>query len=194
MKNIIIVTAHPSSKWFTHDIAKKYQESAELEGNSVTIIDLYSDEYKQDYLAFENIKDDWPKDDTIKKIQKLMSEANEFVFVAPIWWGQVPAVMKNFIDVNFSAGFAFKYEKWWKIVWLFKWKTARVFLTCDAPGFIYKMIPFAMRFKWYFWMYVFGFCGMKLKSCNIFDHMHKNKSSESRKKMLSTVEKIAKKS
>jgi multimeric flavodoxin WrbA len=27
--------------------------------------------------------------------------ADEIVLIAPIWWGQVPAIMKNFIDRNF---------------------------------------------------------------------------------------------
>jgi putative NADPH-quinone reductase len=102
--------------------------------------------------------------------------------------------MKNFIDTNFWAGFAFKYEQWGKVVGLLKWKTARVFLTCDAPWFIYKFLPFANRLTGYFGMYVFGFCGMKVSWVHIFDNMHKKKNESSRNEMLKKVIKLAKKS
>lgn len=195
MKNTLIVTAHPSSKGFTHKIAVRYKQAAENNWKLVEIMDLYAEENAQPFLSFEDVKSDFPADDIVmNKVHEKITNADEIVMVAPIWWGQVPAIMKNFIDRNFGAGFAFKYEKWWKVTWLLKWKIAKVFLTCDAPGFIYKFFPFANRLTWYFGMYVFGFCGMKVSKVQIFDHMHKHKSSEAREKMLQVVEKIEKKS
>jgi putative NADPH-quinone reductase len=102
--------------------------------------------------------------------------------------------MKNFIDTNFWAWFAFKYDKWGKVVGLLKWKTARVFLTCDAPWFIYKYLPFANRLTGYFGMYVFGFCWMKVSWVHIFDNMHKKNDESSRNEMLKKVIKLAKNS
>lgn len=194
MKNTLIITAHPSSEWFTHKIADKYKKAIESNDWKADILDLYQKENTQDYLRFENVKTDFPQDELTHKMHERISNADEIVLVAPIWWGQVPAIMKNFIDSNFGAWFAFKYWKWWKVEWLLKGKTARVFLTCDAPGFIYKFLPFANRLTGYFGMYVFGFCGMKVSWVHILDNMHKKKDDISRNKMLEKVSNLAKKS
>jgi NAD(P)H dehydrogenase (quinone) len=42
-------------------------------------------------------------------MQQKITWADELIFVFPIWWGSMPAVMKNWIDVNFLGGFAFRY-------------------------------------------------------------------------------------
>lgn len=194
MKKTLIVTAHPSSLWFTHKIAENYKKSIEGNGWNAEILDLYKKENTQDFLRFENVKTDFPQDELTNKMHERISQADEIVLVAPIWWGQVPAIMKNFIDSNFGAWFAFKYSKGWKVIGLLKGKTARVFLTCDAPWFIYKFFPFANRLTGYFGMYVFGFCGMKVSWVHIFDHMHKKSDEISRNKMLTQVSNLAKKS
>ena len=111
MKKTLIVSAHPSSLGFTHKIAQEYKKSVEENNGSAFILDLYNEENLQDYLKFENVKTDFPQDEKTLSMHKKISEADEIVLVAPIWWGQVPAIMKNFIDTNFGAGFAFKYEK-----------------------------------------------------------------------------------
>mgnify|MGYP001943271804 FL=1 len=194
MKKTLIVTAHPSSLWFTHKIAESYKKSIEENGWNAEILDLYKKENTQDFLRFENVKTDFPQDELTNKMHERISQADEIVLVAPIWWGQVPAIMKNFIDSNFWAWFAFQYAKGWKVIGLLKGKTARVFLTCDAPGFIYKFFPFANRLTGYFGMYLFGFCWMKISWVHIFDNMHKKSDEKSRNKMLTQVSNLAKKS
>jgi NAD(P)H dehydrogenase (quinone) len=44
-------------------------------------------------------------------MQEKILWADEIVLVFPIWWGDMPAIMKNWMDCNFMSGFAFKYEK-----------------------------------------------------------------------------------
>ncbi len=195
MKKILIITANPSSQGFTHQIAEKYSQVSKSLNAQVEILDLYKSENTQEYLQYENIRTDWPKDEKIKSMQEKIINADELVFVAPVWWGSVPAVMKNFIDVNFQAGFAFNYGKNGKVEKLLTWKKATLFMTCDAPGFIYKYLPFMISLKWYFGTNILGFCGIKLTKFHLFDHMHKHKKSqESIDRLLNIVEKLAKKS
>lgn len=54
--------------------------------------------------------------------------ADELVFVFPIWWGDAPAILKNFIDCNFHSGFAFRYENG-RPIGLLKGKSARIIAT-----------------------------------------------------------------
>lgn len=104
-----IITAHPSSQGFTHKIAERLTKLSAERGDEVEILDLYKTELKQDFLSFEDMKE-MGQDDITKQIQAKISWADELVFVFPIWWGDAPAILKNFIDCNFGAGFAFKYE------------------------------------------------------------------------------------
>jgi putative NADPH-quinone reductase len=68
------------------------------------------------------------QDPVTKAIQEKILAANELVFIFPIWWGDAPAILKNFIDCNFHSGFAFRYENG-KSVGLLKGKSARIIAT-----------------------------------------------------------------
>jgi NAD(P)H dehydrogenase (quinone) len=113
--NKLIITANPSSKWFTHEIAKKVTELSVKKWNKVEVLDLYKTEFKQDFLRYEDKTDIW-KNEITKKIQSKITEADELIFIFPIWWWDTPAIMKNFMDCNFSTWFAFKHKSW-KLIW-----------------------------------------------------------------------------
>ena len=185
----LIITAHPSSKGFTHQIAKTYKKAKESLGVKVELMNLYDKKWKQDFLEFENMRE-ITMDKTSQEIQKKIKESQEIIFVAPLWWTDVPAIMKNFIDINFSSGFAFKYDKKGKQHPLLKDKKARIFMTCDAPSWIYKILLSPTKMLWKIWR--LGFCGIKLESFKLFGE--KNKQSEEQlQKYLKEVEAIAKK-
>jgi len=61
---------------------------------------LYKKENYQPYLEFQNMKV-LNKDPNREKFQKEIKKADEIVFIFPIWWGNMPAILKNFIDTNF---------------------------------------------------------------------------------------------
>jgi putative NADPH-quinone reductase len=109
----LIITAHPSTQGFTHTLANNLRELSIAQGDTVEILDLYKTELKQDFLHFEDIRtyrDEAQNNPTTQALQKKIQEADELVFIFPIWWGDMPAIMKNFFDSNFLTGFAFKYE------------------------------------------------------------------------------------
>lgn len=106
----LIITAHPSSQGFTHTIASSLFELSTAKGHTVEILDLYATDLKQDFFSYENKKD--PRLDSVTlSLQTKIAWADELVFVFPIWWSDMPAIMKNFWDCNFTAGFAFKYAE-----------------------------------------------------------------------------------
>lgn len=197
--NTLIITANPSSKWFTHKIAEKIIENINKNKENFEIIDLYKTNLKQDFLNYEDKKEIWwftklaenLSENTIK-IQEKISLADEIIFIFPIWWWDMPAIMKNFWDNNFLSGFAFKYEKNWnkiKRIWLLKWKTARVIATSWAPGFFYNLI-LHIQFMWN--LNRISFCWIKLKSFTIFWDMDRSKVNKNN--YLKKVEKLFSKS
>lgn len=67
--------------------------------------------------------------------------AEHLVWVHPVWWGGLPAVMKGFIDRLFLPGMAFSYREnslfWEKLL---KGRSARIITTLDQPGWIYRLL------------------------------------------------------
>jgi NAD(P)H dehydrogenase (quinone) len=105
----LIVTANPSSQGFTHKITNELVRLSNEHGDITEVLDLYKTELRQDFLVYEN-KKEIGKDSVTKSIQEKIAWADELIFIFPIWWSDVPAIMKNFLDCNFTAGFAYKYD------------------------------------------------------------------------------------
>lgn len=157
----LIITAHPSSKGFTHKIAKAFLHKAHENGDEAEILDLYNPKYKLDFLTFEDIRK-IKEDKIVLDIQDKIRLSDNIVFVSPIWWAMVPSILKNMIDKVLTPNFAYKYVEGKAMPKkLLVGKTAQVFMTCDAPGFFIKLIignPVKKFFK-----VNLGFCGIKLK-------------------------------
>jgi NAD(P)H dehydrogenase (quinone) len=47
----------------------------------------------------------------VEKEQDLITWADQLIFVYPIWWTGMPAILKGYIDRVFSYGFAYRYDK-----------------------------------------------------------------------------------
>lgn len=190
--NVLIVTAHPASYGFVHAIAQRYKHEKESCGHTVFIMDLYKKKYAQPFLAFENIKTDCQPTAVHNIIQGKILWADEIVFAFPIWWFGPPAILKNFLDQNFSSGFAYKYEKGGLRRELLAGRTARIFATADGPWWVYFLFRFAASQRWK--SGVLGFCGIALQSFDIFSEMFKRRDDVSRGRMLSRVSERARQS
>ena len=175
----LIITAHSSSKGFTHRIATSFAKGLESNNKTFEILDLYKTDLKQDFLRFENIRE-LPEDENQIAIQNKISLADEVVFVHPIWWGGMPAILKNFVDQNITPGFGYKYQKdqngKTQTVKLLSGKSARVFMTCDNVMWQYIMIGVPFVSIWFF--FILDFCGLDVKSITVFDKMRKRSEGE----------------
>lgn len=193
----LIVTAHPSSKGFTHEIAEAYKRGREAKANelgqagesSVEILDLYKTDLKQDFLRYEE-RSDMAKPDPVREaMQAKITGADNIAIIHPMWWVSPPAIMKNFIDVNFAAHFAFRYING-KPVGLLTGKTAAVFITCDGPRWLYWLIAMPFRTIWIHG--ILQYCGLKVKSFTWLDRKM-FRTDDEKAKFLTKVEKIGRK-
>lgn len=193
----LIVTAHPSSKGFTHQIAEAYKKGREAKAlalgvsaeSEVEILDLYKTDIKQDFLRYEERADMGKPDPARDAMQAKITAADNIVFIHPLWWVSAPAILKNFIDVNFAARYAFRYVNG-SPVGLLKGKTGAVFITCDGPRWLYWLIAMPFRTIWIHG--IIQLCGIKVKAFKLFDRKM-FRTEEEKAKFLQKVEKIAKK-
>ena len=137
---ILIVTAHPSSKGFTHQIAKKLRQKYKEEGLKVECIDLYNSEFVKQYVTFENSPAEIIAHKHILDMQQKIKNTKKLILVYPMWNFDMPAIMKNWFDSTFTAHFAFKYSKSGMPQGLLKNIEVSAIITANGPEFYYKYI------------------------------------------------------
>jgi NAD(P)H dehydrogenase (quinone) len=122
----------------------------------------------------------------VLSMQQKIAWATDIVFVHPLWWMGMPAIMKNLFDNVLTPGFAYKYVDGKKYA-LLKDKNAHVFFTCDGNMWWMKAAFFLMGPAKIFWgMGLLYFCGIKHKTLKLFDRKFKRSELE-QEKFLKTV-------
>lgn len=131
--NVLIIYAHPNPSSFNGAILEHVQKGLEETNHSVTLLDLYKEQFDP-VLVFneEKKRRDLLNEEETKRYRELVQKADILLFIYPIWWWGMPAILKGFIDRIFVAGFAYKYEGSLP-KGLFKGKKAWVINTLDSP-------------------------------------------------------------
>ena len=165
-KNILIITAHPSTKNLTTGIAEIYKDEKEAQGYTVKTVDLYKDKQLA-YLSFEDAQQ-IELTVEISYYQEQIIWATEIVIIYPFWWGSMPAILKNWIDSVLTAGFAFKYGENGRPSGLLQGRSVRVITTCGAPKFFYCLNGI-YRANVNIWKKsIIKFCGMDFDGYHLF--------------------------
>lgn len=187
MKKILILMGHPNKDSFGNALADAYQSGAGKANAEIRRMNLADLNF--DPLLHKGYKEIQTLEPDLQKVQENILWAEHLVFVYPIWWGNLPALVKGFVDRVFLPGFAFKYHKdspWWDK--LLKGKTARLITTSDAPNFYFNWIigkPAHKAMK----KATLEFCGIKPVKITSFGSVRFADDAR-RKKWLEKVEKL----
>lgn len=184
MTKTLIITAHPSKNGYTHDIARVIREARIDSGGEVEIFDLYKTDLKQDFLRFEDPRELKAPNPVRDAIHAKIAWADELVFIHPLWWLSMPAIMKNFLDHNITSPFAFHYENGRRIPGLCG-KSARLYITCDGPVLLYIFLGLPFIINWV--IGIFTFCGIKTDYFKIIRMMSMKTDQSKRSRMLSKI-------
>lgn len=165
-KRILLILGTPKRDSLCHALAEAYSSGARGQGHVVRQLRL--GELQFDPILREGFGQQQTLEPDLLEAQRQIHWAEHLVFVYPIWWGGVPALLKGFFDRTFLPGFAFKYRNrsqlWDKLL---SGRTADLLVTLDTP-------------PWYFrWIYgapahrqmvrtILGFCGIKTRRLTEF--------------------------
>lgn len=189
MSRILIILGHPGSDSFCGEISRRYQQVAESAGHKCKLIRLGDLEFNPILLHGYKKRTEL-EPDLVMAIGEIKL-ADHLVFVYPTWWGNLPALLKGFIDRTFLPGITFSYRdnslRWDKLL---KGKSARLITTMDAPAFYYQLVYFspgqrALRVA------TLNFCGVSPVKGTIFGPV-KTSTATKREQWLKKVEKLAK--
>lgn len=176
--NILIITGNPKKENHTRLLATTYQEAAEKAGHTVQLIDVYAPEFILPYVIPEKGSMDEENMRKIATMQGMITWAKEIVVIHPIWWGLMPAGLKNWADAVFVPHFAFAYNPDGSVQKLLTGKTGKVIATAGsyAPYYSLPIISFFTPLH-IIWKYaLFGFFGITLVEMLVQDKMNTHDS------------------
>lgn len=135
MKQTVIVYAHPYEKSFNHAILETMKEAITSRSEKYDIIDLYAEGFDPVYHPEELalFREGKYLDPKIERYQRMLKQASRVIFIFPIWWSDMPAIMKGFFDKAMLPGYAYSITdgKW--IPGLDNVSQTIIITTSDAP-------------------------------------------------------------
>jgi len=139
VNKILIINGHPDQESFNFAIAEAYKKGAVESGAEVKQIVVRNLVFNPN-LQFGYRKRTELELDLIDAQEKI-KWATHLVWIYPVWWGSLPAILKGFIDRVFLPGFAFQKREnsvWWDKLLI--GKSARIICTLDQPAWYYWLV------------------------------------------------------
>lgn len=131
----LIITSHPYTGSFNAAAAKTIEQTAADRGHKVSTIDLVRDGFNP-VMTADDLKA-WSQmqsvDPMVKTYQAQIEQADIIVFVFPVWWGAMPAVLKGFCDKVLLPGWAYRHGDNGEMIGQLTGKQAIVITTMETP-------------------------------------------------------------
>jgi putative NADPH-quinone reductase len=135
-KNILIIDGHPDPDpaRFVHALSEAYAAGATLSGHKVRRLDL-----AMLHIPFLRSRSDWVEGEAEPEIvasQEMIRWADHIVFFYPLWLGDMPALLKAFLEQVARPGFALSEGTMPKP--MLGGRSARLVVTMGMPAFFYR--------------------------------------------------------
>ena len=139
MRRIAIIQGHPdpAGNRLLHALADAYAEGAKAAGHGIRRIEVA----KLDFPILRSKEDfeQGPTPEALRDAQDAIGWADHLVFFYPLWLGDMPALLKGFLEQTLRPGFAFDYLDGGKINMHLTGKSARIVLTMGMPALAYRL-------------------------------------------------------
>jgi putative NADPH-quinone reductase len=158
-RRLLILQGHPDPDpaRFCRALAASYADGATAAGHSVRTVDLA----RLDFPLLRS-QQDWktgPLPPSLRAAQEAMGWAEHWVLIYPLWMGEMPALVKGFLEQVLRPGFAVDPAKGPIGSKSLAGRSARVVVTMGMP---------ALAYRWYFRAHslkalernILGMCGI----------------------------------
>lgn len=141
MNDTLIVYGHPSQDGHCGFFLQELKRALDLKQERYEVLDLYA-------LGFDpvlKVDEHYASGHSVvtpqnREIQDKIKHAKRLAFIYPIWWQNMPAIVKGFVDRVLVAGFAFRYRDNGFPEGLLLGKRAAVFTSAGAPRFVTRFL------------------------------------------------------
>lgn len=138
-QRILILQGHPdaSEAHLCHALADHYRASAHAHGHEVRLIDLATLEIPM--LRSQQEWKEFPPPASLKAAQDAIGWCQHLVLFFPLWLGDMPALVKAFLEQVLRPGFAFEYVEGNPLGRkCLTGRSVRVVVTMGMPALIYR--------------------------------------------------------
>jgi putative NADPH-quinone reductase len=139
MTKILVINGHPDKDpgHFLHAAADAYVRGATSRGHEVQCIDIA----KLDFPLLHTMRE-WEQGSPCADIttaQAALKQADHLVLLYPLWLGDVPAILKGFLEQVMRPDFAFRYRSKGLPEKLLAGRSARVVVSMGMPSLFYGL-------------------------------------------------------
>ncbi len=106
---VTIIFAHPAGNSYNHALLQAVTEALDTKPVKYAVIDLYRDKFNpvlsnDEWLIFNKGQ---YVDGLVGKYQDILKNTEELIFIFPVWWYDMPAILKGFMDKVLLKQFAY---------------------------------------------------------------------------------------
>lgn len=130
---IYVLFAHPNPASFNGQLADAYCAAAAALGHETRRDDLF--DLRFDPILRHGLQRVQPLENDLIAAQANLNWCERFVLFYPVWWGNVPALLKGFFDRTLYSEFTYRHDvadPFWKK--LLVGRSAHIITTSDAPA------------------------------------------------------------
>ncbi|WP_024696402.1 NAD(P)H-dependent oxidoreductase [Pseudomonas syringae] len=165
-KRILMVYGTPKTVSLCHALGEAYSQGARNEGHVVRVLKLGELDFNP--VLHHGYEQSQALEPDLLDAQRQIHWAEHLVFVYPVWWGGLPALLTGFFDRVLMPGFAFKaHGRRHPSNELLRGRTAELLVTMDTPP------------RYFHWIYgapahrqmirtILAFCGIKTQRLTEF--------------------------
>lgn len=106
----LVVYCHPYEGSLCHAVLLAACRGLEAAGRSYRVVDLYEDGFDPALRAVDlaTYMRGTSSDPLVARYQDLLGRSRHLVLVAPIWWNDLPAMLKGWVDKVMLVGFSWE--------------------------------------------------------------------------------------
>lgn len=138
MATIAIVVGHPQQGTLCESLAEAYRKGAEAGGHRVSLFNLSRMTF--DPILREGYRREQPLEPDLASAYAALAQADHWVFVFPLWCGDMPAIMKGFLERVLQPDLIKRKDTENAMNWrIFESKSARIIMTMGMPVTVYRL-------------------------------------------------------
>jgi putative NADPH-quinone reductase len=157
-KKVLAVLGHPDTESFNAAIFRAYVEAATAAGHEVRTLELGVLDF--DPVLRFGYRARMAPDLVIERSQAWLLWAAHIALVFPVWWSQMPALLKGWADRTFMPGFAYNMkDDGLRTIGHLRGRTGTIITTSQAPR--WGLALTGLSPVWNIKRNLFGTCGIK---------------------------------
>lgn len=138
MAKIAIVVGHPQQETLCESLGEAYRKGAEAAGHQVSLFLLSRMMF--DPILREGYRREQPLEPDLATAYAALAQADHWVFVFPLWCGDMPAIMKGFLERVLQPDLIKRKDTDNAMNWrIFENKSARIVMTMGMPVMVYRL-------------------------------------------------------